>query len=565
MKQSTQILDQVKILDNLKTIDGFKKDGGAQSKIKEKQFGDKLVVMKKKKESESNSTDMTKLFFREVINQILTEHPAVLPVCGWNFYHYSDKNKMFVYRHSIITSFCDGGTLGSYLLQMKENGMLEPRRIQTQQYIFAYGIAKAMEYLYRIGIIHRDLKTENIFVTSPKWENKNIPEEIKPFIDNGYYIPLLADLGFAKRTNEDDEMSNQYGTPLYEAPEQLKSYTFSFPADVYGYGITLSDIFQLRKVVQYPDVALKNFQTFYRYVKKGNKPNLAECSKNQLDLLDKLLNFSPKNRPNFIQIADYLETPLKENAGYDQSKFIFDNFDLDVMKAYRNYIYLLQNHTDEELYILQNNSSYSSIKTENISTTINTKTQNLQIPDYASSFINSFSFDSKPNEFYYKEGLQYESQGDYQNAISAYMRATIYGSLESITKLGILLLKNSSQEKQIQGFNLLKLAADYKEKDGLYSFAYLLTEGFTPKSLEPDLKTSAKLFIQAANLGHPKGWFMAGDNYHRLAIEENEKGHIENAKKNLEVAKDCYQKSFQLFDDKKAESLFNDISKYLEK
>lgn len=566
MQYSQRILDLLIMLDSLETVEDFKKDGGNLSSVKEKRLDDKLVVMKKIKKGEENSIMITKLFFREAINQILAGHTAVLPIAGWNFFHYSDSCHMFIYRHSLATDFCDGGTLGSNLLKIKANKSLTQKQIQTQQYLYTYGIARGMKHLFESKLIHRDLKTENIFVYSPKWKNDNVPNEVKPLIDSKYFVPLLADLGLAKFTIDGkDHSNNTYGTPLYEAPEQIGSTKYSFPADVYGYGVTLSDIFQLRKFPVYPSKATRNIATFSKYVKSGNKPDLGDCTANQKDYLMQLLDLDPNQRPNFIKIVDYLESPFKDDTNSTQIEgFIFNDLDIDVIKAYKNFIDLTQpdttfKRTDEEFYRLKINEPNSSIKTAET----DNRNQPHEIGNYISLFLNSIPMGSQPDEFYYKEGLQYELQKDYQNAKVAYMRAAIFGSLESVTKLGILLLKSSSKPKQIQGFNLLKLSADFKEKDGLYSFAYLLTEGFKPINVEPDLKTAAKLFTQAAELGHQKGWFMAGSIYHQLAFEENEKGDADNAKNNLEKAKDCYQKSSQEFNDKEAEALAKDISKCL--
>ena len=63
----------------------------------------------------------------------------------------------------------------------------------------AVGIARAVHYLHRHGITHRDVKPENIMFGS-EWK--------------------LSDFGASK--NKTDMLSSQQGTLYYMAPEMLK-------------------------------------------------------------------------------------------------------------------------------------------------------------------------------------------------------------------------------------------------------------------------------------------------------------------------------------------------------
>lgn len=76
----------------------------------------------------------------------------------------------------------------------------------------------AVRYLHEKGIIHRDLKLENIFMT----------EEGKV---------KLGDLGMCKVMNQKDELiSTRVGTPIYFAPEVIQHQLYSYPVDIWALG-----------------------------------------------------------------------------------------------------------------------------------------------------------------------------------------------------------------------------------------------------------------------------------------------------------------------------------------
>ncbi|CAN8252072.1 unnamed protein product [Cochlearia groenlandica] len=96
----------------------------------------------------------------------------------------------------------------------------------------AVKIARAVHFLHEHGIIHRDLKTENILFDS-NWE------------------PKLADFGLAVDLTDKKKVQNPapagtigYLDPCYTCPEQLSEKT-----DVYSYGVVLLEIISCRKAI----------------------------------------------------------------------------------------------------------------------------------------------------------------------------------------------------------------------------------------------------------------------------------------------------------------------------
>ena len=119
--------------------------------------------------------------------------------------------------HYFAMEYIDGPTVGELL---KRGGALDEKRalnIVTQ-------IAKALQHAFNHGIIHRDIKPDNIMLTREG-------------------VAKLCDLGLAKVASPQDNDSSgtkpgaSMGTPYYIAPEQARGeQTVDTRADIYSLG-----------------------------------------------------------------------------------------------------------------------------------------------------------------------------------------------------------------------------------------------------------------------------------------------------------------------------------------
>ena len=104
----------------------------------------------------------------------------------------------------------------------------KPVLTKEDKFRIAYQLAVALLFLHKNNILHRDVKTDNIFLD----ENNNVK---------------LADFGlsmYAPGTVHDKDTS--YGTVLYMAPEVLQEKDFDAKCEVYTYGLMLYEIFTER-------------------------------------------------------------------------------------------------------------------------------------------------------------------------------------------------------------------------------------------------------------------------------------------------------------------------------
>lgn len=120
----------------------------------------------------------------------------------------------------IIMDYMAGGTLSE---RIHAKGRLEVGEAVR----IALKVATALDVAHRSGIVHRDIKPDNIM-----------------FDDDGE--PHLADLGIAKFATSNVTMTNAkmvIGTPSYMAPEQMMdSHKVDARADVYSLGIVLYEM-----------------------------------------------------------------------------------------------------------------------------------------------------------------------------------------------------------------------------------------------------------------------------------------------------------------------------------
>ncbi len=135
--------------------------------------------------------------------------------------------------HYLVLEFVRGVTVGQLLSQRKQL----PERLALT--ILA-DVARALLPAHVRGIVHRDIKPDNILLTGPE-------ENLEQMMNEGAQIPLvkLSDFGLARHVMETESLNltqpgSIIGTPLYMSPEQCSgNKQADARSDIYSMGVTL--------------------------------------------------------------------------------------------------------------------------------------------------------------------------------------------------------------------------------------------------------------------------------------------------------------------------------------
>ena len=144
----------------------------------------------------------------------------------------SDRNVVTVYdfaqtddgRLFIAMEYVDGRTLSDVI---KQDGALSLGRVVR----LASRIASGLRAAHRAGVVHRDIKPQNIMVLGVPGE-----EDVK-LTDFG--IARMRDVGSDARLTR---ASVIMGTPEYMAPEQIQDGEVTEKTDIYAFGIVLYEM-----------------------------------------------------------------------------------------------------------------------------------------------------------------------------------------------------------------------------------------------------------------------------------------------------------------------------------
>lgn len=114
----------------------------------------------------------------------------------------------------IVTEYASKGEIFDHLVAKGRMSEAEAKRIFSQ-------IVSAVSYCHSQGVVHRDLKAENLLLD----HNMNIK---------------LADFGFSNQFTEGVLLSTWCGSPPYAAPELFQGYNYDGPkADIWSLGVVL--------------------------------------------------------------------------------------------------------------------------------------------------------------------------------------------------------------------------------------------------------------------------------------------------------------------------------------
>jgi len=206
----------------------------------------------------------------------------------------------FIEKESLhlVLQYCAGGDLTAYL---QVNQRLQEGTIWR----IALRIALGVNYLHCAHILHRDLKSENIFFEGRPW-----PWSALATADN----VLIGDLGLATQLDETAGVAATFcGTPRYLAPEAFSSECFgSIKSDVWAFGLIMYELCSEEHIGPWDEAT--SLTGLMRRVMREDYPPLPEriraCAIGEV--IATLLLKDPLQRPS---IREFLAVPGVMEAG----------------------------------------------------------------------------------------------------------------------------------------------------------------------------------------------------------------------------------------------------------
>ena len=138
---------------------------------------------------------------------------------------------------TIVMEYCAKGSLRHIL----DKGFYLP---PLYKIFLIYSICDGLGYIHTKGIVHGDLKCDNILLS----------DEHRYYIGNKYYpIPKLADFGLSQISPN----KITAGTPGYIAPEVYEGSGLNFKTDIFALGMVMFEILSgLRPLPSDPELAM---------------------------------------------------------------------------------------------------------------------------------------------------------------------------------------------------------------------------------------------------------------------------------------------------------------------
>ena len=237
---------------------------------------DSLCVIKQiviEEMSESDKKDV----FNEANILAKLDHQNII-----KFYEVFDSKKP---KHTlnIVTEYADGGDLSE---KIKSQGKTPFKETEILDYFTQ--ICLALKHIHDKKIIHRDLKSGNVFL-----------------MKSG--LVKLGDFGIAKGFEKTmDKAKTMVGTPYYLSPEIVEGKPYDNKSDIWSLGVLLYEMMTFKMPFNANSLPMLSAKII-----RGNyTPPPSVYTKDLREIVSKCLTVNPKGRPS---ISEILRMPIIQN------------------------------------------------------------------------------------------------------------------------------------------------------------------------------------------------------------------------------------------------------------
>ncbi|KAI4346291.1 hypothetical protein L6164_007206 [Bauhinia variegata] len=219
---------------------------------------------------------MEQQFQQEVMMLATLKHPNIVRFIG-------ACRKPMVW--CIVTEYAKGGSVRQFL--MRRHNRSVPLKLAVKQ---ALDVARGMAYVHGLGLIHRDLKSDNLLIFGDK--------SIK-----------IADFGVARIEVQTEGMTPETGTYRWMAPEMIQHRPYTQKVDVYSFGIVLWELI----TGMLPFQNMTAVQAAFAVVNRNVRPIIPnDCLPVLREIMTRCWDPNPDVRPPFAEIVGMLENAETE-------------------------------------------------------------------------------------------------------------------------------------------------------------------------------------------------------------------------------------------------------------
>jgi len=252
--------------------------------------GQEVAVKVLKTPKNENHDDVKREFQQELSTLRKVHHKNVIQLIGA-----ITKGPMLC----LVTEFMHGGSMLSFLHKHA------PLRL-SQIVKYSTGVALGLDYLHKINIVHRDVKTANLLMD----END---------------VVKIADFGVARVMANDGVMTAETGTYRWMAPEVIAHQVYNHKCDVYSFAITLWELITGGDI---PYSGYTPLQAAVGVVQRGMRPTIPQsCHQVLAHTIQYSWQADMNTRPEFEQIVEMLrDVNVADDGKKDENNGLMSRF-----------------------------------------------------------------------------------------------------------------------------------------------------------------------------------------------------------------------------------------------
>ena len=340
----------------------------------QKIYAIKTVILEKlNKKEQENSVNEVRILAS-------VHHPNVI---GYKEAFWNDKESSL----NIVMEYADDGDLQTKIQKMrKEGGMF------TENLIWSYSIQmiEGLKALHDKKIMHRDLKSANIFLVKDKHQCK------------------LGDMNVSK-VIKDKVLLTQTGTPYYASPEVWNDKPYSYKSDLWSIGCVIYELCAL-----HPPFHGKDLDELYANVCKGKVERINQVYSDDLwKMIKMLLQVDVSKR---VDCDTFLKSKLilRKKAELKEKNKEFSYIENKLVENTNNGILLSTikfNNINEIKSQLPKNKNYNDENIDYMNINNNNLNNNI-INNFMEglSYLNNYNNSSKDNKINYNNyNINYNS------------------------------------------------------------------------------------------------------------------------------------------------------------